>query len=436
MIGGYFMGFTNTSYRDTADSIVSSFQQKYSKAAPYYKFIDKKPTTVDYWNLSTTRTTFDMATEQAYDQLGDESPLRFNKVKAFQLYGLTKMHIDLQIGEFGPESSPIEGDAYVLPNTIIPSADDYFTILSLYGKDAKMVFRVTEVQKDTIDNGANFYRIHYVLDRPDMDAIKHLNRQTVKIFEYMPGNVGTNFVTLMEDKDKTALDALADMIGRIRQFYIDLFYKKNIQTFVYLYNDEYLFYDSYLIEFLIRNKIMQSSNDDFLYISQATFRSSTFSIEYARTIFLNFEENDHELSLNTAYPIQICDPNSLLMDRLEEYFELSVLKQNYSFTHPINILDMDLFDRIVNGELYDEEDINNPIYRNIIIGYMKDGLSHTISKESLDSIRDIDFRPSKDLFYELPLLMFVMTKILLDGMTDKSNDDNWDVENKCYMTRN
>ena len=29
-----------------------------------------------------------------------------------------------------------------------------------------------------------------------------------------------------------------------------------------------------------------------------------------------------------------------------------------------------------------------------------------------------------------------MTKILLDGMTDKSNDDNWDVENKCYMTRN
>ena len=97
---------------------------------------------------------------------------------------------------------------------------------------------------------------------------------------------------------------------------------------------------------------------------------------------------------------------------------------------------MDLFDRIVNGELYDEEDINNPIYRNIIIGYMKDGLSHTISKESLDSIRDIDFRPSKDLFYELPLLMFVMTKILLDGMTDKSNDDNWDVENKCYMTRN
>jgi hypothetical protein len=251
----------------------------------------------------------------------------------------------------------------------------------------------------------------------------------------MPGNVGTNFVTLMEDKDKAALDTLADMIGTLRQFYIDIFYKKNIQTFVYLYNDDYLVYDPYLVEFLIRNKIMYSSTDSYLYLSQATFRSSTFSVEYARTLFLNFEENDHELSLNTAYPIRICDPNSLLVDRLEEYFELSILKQNYSFCHPINFLDMDLFDRIVNGELYDEEDINNPIYRNIIIGYMKDGLSYHVSKASLDSVRDIDYRPSHELFYEIPLLMFVMTKILLDGMTDKSKDDTWDVQNKCYMTR-
>ena len=96
---------------------------------------------------------------------------------------------------------------------------------------------------------------------------------------------------------------------------------------------------------------------------------------------------------------------------------------------------MDLFDRIVNGELYDEEDINNPIYRNIIIGYMKDGLSYHVSKASLDSVRDIDYRPSHELFYEIPLLMFAMTKILLDGMTDKSKDDTWDVQNKCYMTR-
>ena len=429
--------FSNTSYRDTVNSLTQGYQNRISTANPYYKFTDKKPTPVTYWNINSTMSTLDQGTLQTYNQLGSEAPLRYNKVKNFQLYGIARMMIDIQIGEWGPESSPIEGDAYILPNTIVPMADDYFTIDYLKGDDKHLLFRITKADRDTLETGANFYKVHYILDRTENESYKELQRQTVKTYEYIPSNVGTNFVALLEEDTKNLIVRLESSIDMLKDYFVSIFYRKNVQTFIYSYTKDcdLLIYDPYMVEFLIRNSIL-GSNDRYIYVSQATFRSNTFSIEYAKTIFKNVEDRNQELSLNTAYPISICDPNSLLVERLEEYFELSVLKQNYTFSTPINILDMDLFDRIVNSDLYDEEDIQQPIYRNIIIGYMGDGFNHTITDSEIKSIADIDYKPSQQLYYEIPLLLYIMEAYINHLMSKtETDDDNTTCCDQCYITR-
>lgn len=438
--------FTNTSvYNDTISSLIQGQQNRVNSANPYYRFTDKKPTPVTYWNINSTQTTLDCGTLQQYDQLTQEDPIRFNRVVGFLLYGLGQIETDIRVGEYGPESN-IEGEALILPNTLIPLEGDYFTIDYLLNGDKRILFRITETNRDTLDNGANFHRIHYQMNQTQDVDYNYLLEHTVKTYKYIASNAGTNFIALLDEETENGINQLNSLLSGLRQFYVELFYKTNIQTFVYPYvHGSFLIYDPYLIEFIIRSKIYSTNDSSYLYVSQATFRSSTFAIEYNRTIFTDIENRNPELSLNTVWPIYICDPNSLLLDRLEEYMELSIQRQNYQYNNPVNFLDMDLFDRIVNNDPYDESDQSKPIYKNIIINFINRADASSITSTQIESLKNIDYARNKELYYELPVIMYAFSSYINDlmqnplaGASDNiSNgvDSTTCLCNPCYVNR-
>ena len=433
--------FDNTSiYNNSIDSLIQGQQSRINAANPYYKYTDKKPTPVTYWNINSTQTTLDCGTEQPYDQLTQEDPIRYNRVLNFLLYGLGQIETDIRIGEYGPESQ-IEGECLILPNTVIPFESDYFTIDYLINGDQRILFRVVSVNRDTLDNNANFYRIHYQLNQTQDIDYKYLMEHTVKTYKYISSNAGTNFIALLDEETENGINQLSNLLSMLRQFYMELFYRPNIQTFIYPYmHGSFLIYDPYLIEFLIRSKLYSTSDSSYLYISQATFKSLTFSIEYSKTLFNDIENRDHDLSLNTVWPINICDANSLLIDRMEEYLELSIQRQNFRFHDPINFLNMDLFDRIVNDDPYDESDESLPIYKNVIINFMNNKDASSITAKQIESIKNIEYARTKDLYYELPLIMYTLSRYITDLMTNPvSTGDGVDSTtclcNPCYVNR-
>lgn len=433
--------FDNTSiYNNSIDSLIQGQQSRINAANPYYKYTDKKPTPVTYWNINSTQTTLDCGTEQPYDQLTQEDPIRYNRVLNFLLYGLGQIETDIRVGEYGPESQ-IEGECLILPNTVIPFESDYFTIDYLINGDQKILFRVVSVNRDTLDNNANFYRIHYQLNQTQDIDYKYLMEHTVKTYKYISSNAGTNFIALLDEETENGINQLSNLLSMLRQFYMELFYRPNIQTFIYPYmHGSFLIYDPYLIEFLIRSKLYSTSDSSYLYISQATFKSLTFSIEYSKTLFNDIENRDSDLSLNTVWPINICDPNSLLIDRMEEYLELSIQRQNFNFHEPINFLNMDLFDRIVHGNPYDESDESLPIYKNVIINFMNNKDASSITAKQIESIKSIEYARTKDLYYELPLIMYALSRYITDLMTNPiTTSDGVDSTtclcNPCYVNR-
>ena len=125
----------------------------------------------------------------------------------------------------------------------------------------------------------------------------------------MPGNVGTNLSPMLLSDDAQLLDRVRDAYTMLKSFYINLFYKGNIQTFVYGYLGMFI-YDPYLIEFLIRTGIFSESDDFYLYISQAVHKPDTFAIEYSRTIFRDIENVNPKMHLNSCYPVPVHDPLS------------------------------------------------------------------------------------------------------------------------------
>ena len=392
--------FINTNYNKTIDNLVEGAKSRLNN--PFYIYGDRKPTIVTYYNINHNASTLDKGSSTLYDDIGQNSSLRFNKIENFHLYGLEKINVNLDVGEYGLES-PIEGEALILPNTIVPVPGDMFIINHVI--DKPYLFMVTGIGIDTLYTGANFYKISYKLTRTDMDALTSLETvQTIKRFTYKAGNVGTTLAPLIESNQAELIDKIEDNIDTLLNYYMNLFYKNSVQNFILEYQHMYL-YDPYLIEFMIRNKLFALSGNNYFHVEQAVYIGDTFALEYDHTIFKDIEIKKSNMRLNSVYPVPVDDPNSLLVDRLESYYKLSNKVMYKDYDNPINWLDMDLLDRVINNELYDED--SNLYYRNLLILYMNNK-EFDITDKIMNSIMDLEFNYTKELFYMIPILIFIL----------------------------
>ena len=392
--------FINTNYNKTIDNLVEGAKSRLNN--PFYIYGDRKPTIVTYYNINHNASTIDKGSSTLYDDIGQNSSLRFNKIENFHLYGIEKINVNLDVGEYGLES-PIEGEALILPNTIVPVPGDMFIINHVI--DKPYLFMVTGIGIDTLYTGANFYKISYKLTRTDMDALTSLETvQTIKRFTYKAGNVGTTLTPLIESNQAELIDKIEDNIDTLLNYYMNLFYKNSVQNFILEYQHMYL-YDPYLIEFMIRNKLFALSGNNYFHVEQAVYIGDTFALEYDHSIFKDIEIKKSNMRLNSVYPVPVDDPNSLLVDRLESYYKLSNKVMYKDYDNPINWLDMDLLDRVINNELYDED--SNLYYRNLLIIYMNNK-EFDITDKIMNSIMDIEFNYTKELFYMIPILVFIL----------------------------
>lgn len=420
--------FNNTSYSATFNNLLKGATKRLNN--PYYLFNDKRPTIVTYWNINDKKSTLDTGSRQTEMQLTKDSPLRYNRIDNFIIYGIERVITELSVGEMGLEAGEITGDAFILPNTVIPTPDDYFKIDYLAHT---YLFRVVSATPDTLDNGSNLYKISYKLEKTRQEYLDNLNNSLlVDTFTFITGNVGTNFKAVIRNDEYSLCSDLTDLLIKLKKYYIALFYKSSIQTFT-LYDQYMYLYDPYLIEFLIRTRIF-STIGDYMYIQNECYQPSSFIVEYDQSIFKNFEDRDSSLNHVNAYPYPIDDPNSLMVNRLEQYNQLVFRNSLGMLNTPYYPLSTDLYSNITQNILYDISD--KYFYRNILIDYLNSDSKDTfiISKEEIKSLDRLNYFPCKDLFYEIPLLMFVINKFIL-GLMDTDNDPN-DKGEKTYVSGN
>ena len=390
-IGSDNMGFGNITYNETVKSLANA--QVSRMVNPYYKFSTKKPTKVTYWNINNKHTTLDAGKRDTYDQLGNKSPLRYNRIKDFMIYGFPRTQIEMELNEYGVEAQEIGGEILILPRTIIPQVDDVFTVDYL---TKPYMFRIVKVTIDNLEipGKANFYKCNFILDNTREDWLASINgRQLVKKLKFKIVNVGTNSTCIISEEEDEVLSKLSTLYEKLRGYYIELFYRDNIQTFIYSYLDNQFIYDPYLIEFIIRNGLFNSDDElKYMYVEQAVHTSSTFTLEYNRTIFKDIEDKNSQLHTNSAYMIPVHDPNSLLVDRMEDYLQLSVNLMDKPNSDPVNQLNNNLFDHIQENTPFDEEnEANHVLYWNIIINYMNQD-EFSITAKQLESLERLKYR--------------------------------------------
>ena len=130
--------------------------------SPVSRFIETTPTFVTYYHVNPDVTTTDGGFVDVASIIGYRSPIRFNKIDSFPLYGIEQIVLQLQDTDQGLDTS-YEGEAVIVPGSIKPVANDFFIIP--YLKEPYM-FRVTEIMYDTIMSD-NFYKIGFKLEYLD-----------------------------------------------------------------------------------------------------------------------------------------------------------------------------------------------------------------------------------------------------------------------------
>jgi hypothetical protein len=401
-------------------STISSTAVDYVKQIlnnPYYLFSDKKASKCIYYNLNTTMTTLDEATRGNYGEISPDSPLRFNRIANFLIYGVGKIEPNLDLNDYGLEGQEISNEAIVLPYTIVPYPGDFFILDSL-GK--KYLFKVIEVNPNTLDTGVVMYKINYVLS--SSDGIEDIEPQVVRRLNFVISNLGSNFASLIEEDIYNTASDMENMSTRLKNYFISLFYDDRIQSFSYKYDEDtfggcapnpygycefmgFKVYDSYLIEFLIRNEIL-SGADRFIHVAHQMYLDQTFPVDYDRTIFRSIETGSikSHIGTYTGNLYKCTQELSLLYAYPFDYYYMEYRRLNPMLFN-INIFDDMEFDKSIR----ENDCTSRDPMETVLIKSMN---SEDITAEDLERLEHIDYMPNRHLFYMIPITIFCLDKYI------------------------
>ena len=399
--------FTNTTYGRTVDNLVKATKGVLKN--PYYVYTDKKPTKVTYYKQNLEKTTLDPDSGLNYAHIGEQSPIKFNKIEGFYLYGIDQITQNLDIGDFGLENDEITGQCIILPNTIEPTMGDYFRIPYL---KEDILFRVNAVNDDTLDNGSNVYQIDYKLER--VEDLKKIESQVVGTYKCIVNNIGTDFKCVIEDTSYQLIENLEGAMEDITAAY-QIFFDSKVQNFIYLYNGFHM-YDPYLIEFMIRNKLM-SYGADYVYVHHGASLSKTFGYDYTKTLYYILEhpeEIDTRTIFTTATAVGITDINSLMTTRQETYYQITYNDPN-KINARIEIFPIEVIERCKSGELYKDTDTVEKQAYNLMIAYFKKDYDY-IKGNLIDMLRQMDYTDNIQYFYLIPINLFIIKSFILHLM--------------------
>lgn len=393
--------FVNTTHKQTLDTLVDGLKDILKN--PYYIWSTKSPTVCDYYRINKEASMLDEGSRLNYADTGHDSPLWYDRIRDFYIYGLEQIQIQMEHGDFGAEASTITGEAVILPNTIVPYPGDFFTISYL---KERFLFKVVDQSHDTMDNGSNIYKISYELASSKEDDIEPNIKYT---YHMVLGNVGTDLECIIRDEKYNLLSRIDLFTEELVELYRSYFYNERIQSFTFKYNVSY-FYDPSIIEFIKKHQLLYTQgSQDYIHIEHILPLQRSFPLEYKHTIFRCLENWDFEnirRYKTTGVATMITDKFSIFYTRPEQYFAMRYDNDTFmnEFYGNINIIKDEFVEGVESDDIYSDE---NSIY-NIII---KIANNEDLGEEDIETfISTCDILPNEIVFYAIPMTLYCLKK--------------------------
>lgn len=366
----------------------------------YTKFLDKTPTFVTYYSIDNINSITDSGFLNIEKTLGENSPLRYKEIKDFPIYGIEAMKMDLNEDEEGLDISH-QGDAIILPNTVDPLPNDFFTITYM-NKD--YLFEIINVDYDTIKSN-NYYKIEYNLRSLTPDNVDKLKTQVREEYTCIYKNIGTEDNCLVKSDDIEQLNAITKVYNSLADKYKTLYFNKRYNSFIYKDSAlDLIIYDKYLNHFIQDTKLFENIDSyDTLKLSNED-PSDTFIIEYANSIYKIIEDcNLRDLDYTRFTYTNITSSESV--------FNFYGVKGVKGILFDINDLSANQYirDTLIENikNVYVPEDYN-PLFI-LLIKYFNNQIT-TFREINIESIENYRIVHSREEMLMIPIAMYVLRK--------------------------
>lgn len=264
--------------------------------SPTSRFMDTTPTYVTYYHINADESTTDEGFRDVASILGHRSPLKFKKITNFPIYGMDQVVLNLQDSDQGLDTE-FNGDALILPNTIKPLANDFFTIPYLH--DA-YVFRVTEIAYDTIMPD-NFYKIGFQLEYIDPEKEELLEKQSNESYTCVLDNIGTENKCLIESDVMLKVEKVRAMYDDIASTYMTLFYNETHNCLLGDLGLGQTLYDPFMTEFVNRHALFNKKHDLKTVIFTDELEDKFHRLKYEKSVYKFIERRDYTRANNFTF---------------------------------------------------------------------------------------------------------------------------------------
>lgn len=361
--------FIETNEKTFVNNYVQSF---ITSTDEYSKFQEGSPTFCTYYSVDTRASTADPGLGEVVELIGDESPIRYNRIEDFPLYAMEELIPNLDFDEQMGLATEVEGTALLLPNTIVPNIDDLFLIS--YAHEQKL-YRVNNIETSSYSS-KTFYKISFNKENSGTSILD--SKQVIDDWKVVYKNIGTEYKSVIPSKEYLVLDEVLEFYEKLSSDYIKYFYDKKLGCFIFngdkvnsivkdLYTDQNI-YDPKLALFINKHELFIDSRTFLKNIHvESLLEDRYFDYDYTiynlldsndinsfnydkfyltiivRSLFIMFKEKYYEFVHYNEFPVDLAHPNqyNIFKSNFKE------LLNNYTTLDELNKLDIDNIEKLL-----------------------------------------------------------------------------------------
>lgn len=374
------------------------------------KYVEGGAILSTYYPQHENATTVDRGTRDIDQLFGKQSPLRFNEIKNFPLYGFGQTNPE-NTDEMQIEDINVEGDCVILPCTVVPKAMDFFMINHL---KMQALFQVTSVTYDSMKVDG-YYKIHYRLLSTEDETVQNIQKQVIGRYNMDLNAVGSKTNPVIKEDEFIHRNQVQQMVNQMISSYRALYYNDRHNCFLYHHPKMGLdWFDLCGNEFMAKHGLMNSDNSTKVIALHNKIQDVQFPFFYNNSIY-NWLElgaparllQKFHFILNYAdgYPYSSFyrwgDGDVQVMQPLAIH-QTGIKSQEYSFFDDLQL------NALMNSELEPSSE-----YEKLLWKYVHHGNSLTVKDVSLytaDAL--ISSIKHLDTFLYTPIIIFIIRKIL------------------------
>lgn len=235
-----------------------------------------------YFSQDENSSTVDRGIQDVDQLFGNKAPSKYIQINNLPLTQFTpttpENTEEQQLNDIG-----VEGDAVILPGTIVPKEFDFFIVnhLKMYA-----LFEVTSVQYDTM-KVEGYYKIHYRLHTTSHETIDKFKSTQVIAINYTDLNaIGSKRNPIISEDNFVLRSKIEKMVNGIITSYRALFYNERHNCFMYFDPQERLYYfDTCANEFMAKYSLMNFQNSGSVIVLHNKLRDQRFAYRYNNSVY-------------------------------------------------------------------------------------------------------------------------------------------------------